>query len=534
VRRPTSKALKVNQSTQAKMRLGFVCALLALFGIGSISENRLQRWIDDAAWVSETQQALAELVSVSAALRAVESEQRGYLLTGDPEAKKSFEAARKQTVERFAALQALTRANPVARQRLDRVAPLLTQVLTAASLAIEQRAQTKVPVPYTLTTLGTEPAMTDIRILFRDFFGEEWRLLGERSESSHRSTVIVNAAIIIGTLFGGLCVAVCGILVNRDLRRREEAEAALRRAQQDLEDRVKARTSELQCEILEHRQTEKELQIEIGERKRATEQAEAASRAKSQFLANMSHEIRTPINGILGMTDIVLSTDLTGDQRECLDIVKTSADSLLSVVNDILDVSKIEAGKLELDPIPFDLIGEVEGAIRMLAFAAQEKGLEMICEIAPDVPRHVVADPARLRQVIVNLVGNAIKFTAQGQVRVAVTLEREHAQQSWLRFAVRDTGIGIPSEKQALIFEPFSQADGSMTRKFGGTGLGLTISSSFVAAMEGTIWVESKVGKGSCFYFQIPCKSVPTTSMTPSADISFDSPTLVTADSSRF
>ena len=505
--RPIPKAMKVKLSTQTKMRLGFVCALLALFGIGFISENRLQRWIDDAAWISQTQQILAELVSVSAALRTVESEQRGYLLTGDPEAKKNFETAEKQTIERFAALQALTRQSPVARQRLDRVAPLLRQVLTAAALVTEQRTQTKLEVRYTLASLGTEPRMIQIRGLFQELFGEEWRLLAERSESSHRSTAIVNAAILLGTIFGGLCVAVCGALVNRDLRRREEAEAALRQAQRELEDRVKERTAELQYEISEHRHTEKELQMEIGQRKRATEQAERASRAKSEFLANMSHEIRTPINGIVGMTHIMLSTELNDEQREYLDIVKASADSLLRIVNDILDFSKIEAGKFELDLIQFDLIEEVEGAMRTLAFSAIEKGLAMSCEVAPGVPRHIVADPARVRQIIVNLVSNAIKFTAQGQVKVEVEKEAQKAQELWLHFKVRDTGIGIPSEKQKLIFEPFLQADSSTTRRFGGTGLGLTISSSFVAAMNGRMWVESEVGKGSCFHFIIRCKT---------------------------
>lgn len=285
----------------------------------------------------------------------------------------------------------------------------------------------------------------------------------------------------------------------------------------DLEHIVDQRTKELQSEIAERKKTEAELAT-------ARDAAEAASQAKSSFLANMSHEIRTPMNGVLGMCQLLLDSNLTADQLDLANTLNASSESLLALLNDILDFSKIEADKLTLELVEFSLDELVDGTLQLLAAKADDKDLELIAKVDPSIPTRLVGDPTRLRQVLINLLSNALKFTSEGEVAVEVQRVRMLQNSVQLRFMVRDTGIGISAEHQAQLFQPFTQADSSITRRFGGTGLGLAICSRLVALMGGGIAVRSNPDKGSEFRFEITLDLAAPVPESPAHDLNAHAP----------
>jgi signal transduction histidine kinase/ActR/RegA family two-component response regulator len=341
--------------------------------------------------------------------------------------------------------------------RVASIALVLLLGATALAMALSQKLQSVVSTPILKLTELARRVTRD-----KDY--------GVRAEPSGTDE--------IGTLVQAF---------NGMLSEIQRQNSELRRSREHLEDQVSLRTTQL-------RSVNRELEA-------ARDKAEEASKLKSEFLANMSHEIRTPMNGVIGMTGLALETDLTVEQRDYLNTAKESAESLLAVLNDVLDLSKIEAGRLVLDPIVFPVRELLERVLKTAALAAHQKGLALGCEVDSRVPECLIGDPLRLRQVVANLLGNAIKFTEHGQVTVRAELEEGNAESLQLHISVRDTGVGILEKQQKAIFEPFTQADNSTTRRYGGTGLGLTICSQLVRLMGGRIWLESELGRGSCFHF---------------------------------
>lgn len=450
---------------EKKLAWQFVLASCVLIVIGSGVYLALSESIATARRVDHAHRVLMGIEHVFSLLKDAETGQRGYLLTGRSYYLEPYQDAVDELTLEFARIQQLLRSSSSPGRGIGQLQAIAAEKLAELEESIVTRREQGLDAALrmVLTDRG-RTVMRRIRNEAAALRTEQEAQLEQESSQADTSARLARLSLVIGLLVGLSLLLASHRLVAVEMKHRRKTEADLVQAHQE---------------------------------------AEAAHRVKSEFLANMSHEIRTPMNGIVGMTELTLGTLLTNKQREYLELVKSSADSLLSIINDILDFSKIEAGKLHLDPVPFDLRDEVADTARSLALRAHSKGLELACRIAPEVPQVVVGDPGRLRQVLVNLVGNAIKFTEAGEVVLDVATASQSGDEIKLGFSVTDTGIGVPFAKRQTIFNAFEQADGSTTRKFGGTGLGLTISSRLVELMGGRIWVDDKPEGGSIFRFEV-------------------------------
>jgi signal transduction histidine kinase/CheY-like chemotaxis protein len=485
--------MKTKSLLNWKVQLAFGSAILTLLVVGAMSYRAMVVSHESDRWVQHTHEVLENLQDLLSAMQRVESSYRGFVITGNEQFLKSYHDSILRSEREETIIHNLTVDNLIQQRQIPTLERLAHQKIQFAERVIGVRRTKGLEAAAQSIRDGEGQRMMDeYRQAIREMQDEELRLLALRNADAKRRVDQTKTVLILGTLLGLLITAAAGWSVQRDSSRREIAEEAL-----FVEKGILAKTNEALLRARELAEAERQVA------QAACQAAEEATRAKGEFLANMSHEIRTPLNGIVGMTDLALDTELTPEQREFMDTVKISADSLLGVINDILDFSKIEAGKLDIEAADFDLRDCLGGTMRMLALRADEKKLELLCDVSPEVPEIVRGDSTRVRQVVTNLVGNAIKFTDQGEVSLRVVVDARDGTERILHFTVTDTGVGIPPEKQKSIFLAFTQADASTTRKYGGTGLGLTISRRLVELMGGKIWVNSGIDCGTRFHFTV-------------------------------
>jgi len=452
-----------DRSVERKAVVGFAAALMVMLAIGIASNKSIMQFAADAERDDQSQRVLMGVVSLGSALKDAETGGRGYVITGKDEFLEPYTAAIVAIGSALTELRSMTTDSPAQQQRVAALEPLIAHRLALLDRSIDVRRDLGFEAAQGLIVSGEgKRAMDEIRQALDAMHDNERELLAVRSAAVSAGARATITIISLGSLAGLVFVGVAAWMIRRDMTVRLAAERATRDAMAG---------------------------------------AEAANQAKGQFLAHMSHEIRTPLNGVMGMADLLLGTELSPQQRRYAELVKGSGESLTRIINDILDFSKIEAGKLDLESMNFNLHTSVEDVMEMLAHRASAKGLELACHVDPAVPAAVTGDPDRLRQVLVNLVNNAIKFTEFGAVVLRLSVDSVAGDQVTVRFAVTDTGVGIPRDRMDRLFRSFSQVDASTTRLFGGTGLGLAISKQLAELMGGQIGVESAPDKGSTFWF---------------------------------